>query len=99
MAYHGRTISHIDALCHFFYQGKMYNGFPASEVKPDGAHRNAIHGVREQVSGRGVLLDIPASKRREFLEPGEAIYPEDLEAAEQAQGVSVEQGDILLVRT
>ena len=99
MAYHGRTISHIDALCHFFYQGKMYNGYPATEVKPDGAHKNAIHGVREQVSGRGVLLDIPASRGRQFLDPGEPIYPEDLEAAERAHGVTVGEGDILLVRT
>ena len=31
--------------------------------------------------------------------PGEGVMPEDLEAAEKAQGVRVESGDILLVRT
>ena len=99
LAYHGRTISHIDALCHIFWQGKMYNGFPASEVRPDGAHKNAIHGVREDVSGRGVLLDIPPIRGREWLEPGDPVYVEDLEAAERAQGARVEEGAILLVRT
>ncbi|MBI2887764.1 MAG: cyclase family protein [Chloroflexi bacterium] len=99
MAYHGMTISHIDALCHIFYRGKMYNGFPAAEVKPDGAHKNAIHQVLEKVVGRGVLLDIPAAKGKEWLDPAEPIYTEDLEAAERRQGVTVEPGDIVLVRT
>ncbi len=27
VAYHGYATSHIDALCHIFWQGKMYNGF------------------------------------------------------------------------
>ena len=59
VACHGLAISHVDALCHVFHGGKMYNGFPASEVKPDGAHKNAIHGARDRIVGRGVLLDMP----------------------------------------
>ena len=34
-----------------------------------------------------------------WLEPGEHIFRADLEAAEREQGVRVEEGDILLVRT
>src|SRR5207253_664430 len=34
-----------------------------------------------------------------WLEAGEGVMPEDLEAAEQAQGVRIEAGDILLIRT
>ena len=34
-----------------------------------------------------------------WLEPGEHISPDDLAEAERAQGVSVGEGDILLVRT
>jgi len=34
-----------------------------------------------------------------WMGPGEGVMPEDLEAAEAAQGVRVESGDILLVRT
>lgn len=99
VAYHGMTTSHIDALCHIFWQGKMYNGFPASEVRPNGAHKNAIQQTLERVVGRGVLLDIPPVRGKEWLEPGEAVYVEDLEAAERRQGVTVGEGDILLVRT
>lgn len=99
LAYHGMTTSHIDALCHVFYEGKMYNGFPSSEVRPDGAYKNAIHATRDRLVSRGVMLDIPPLRGKEWLEPGEPIYIEDLEGAEQRQGVRVGEGDILLVRT
>jgi kynurenine formamidase len=49
--------------------------------------------------GRGVLLDIPGLRGVRWLEPGENVLPEDLEEAEREQGVSVAEGDILLVRT
>src|SRR5262245_23424689 len=46
----------------------------------------------------GVLLDIAAVRGR-WLGAGEGVMPEDLEVAERAQGVRVEPGDILLIRT
>ena len=48
---------------------------------------------------RGVLLDIPALRDVDALEPGEPIFPEDLEAAEEMAGLRVRHGDALLVRT
>src|SRR5438876_185245 len=42
VACHGLFISHIDALCHVFVGGVMYNGFTANEVKSVGAMRNSI---------------------------------------------------------
>jgi kynurenine formamidase len=99
IAPHGMAHTHLDALCHIFYQGRMYNGFPAGAVKSSGAERCAITAGAQGVVSRGVLLDIPALKGVDWLEPGDAIMPEDLEAAEERQGVRVEEGDILLVRT
>jgi kynurenine formamidase len=46
-----------------------------------------------------VLLDIPRSKDVAWLEPGTEIQVADLEAAERAHGVTVREGDILLVAT
>jgi kynurenine formamidase len=46
-----------------------------------------------------VLLDIPRLRGVSWLEPGEHVFAQDLEAAERAQGVEVREGDILLVRT
>jgi len=32
MVFHGHTITHLDSLAHFFWEGKMYNGRPAHLV-------------------------------------------------------------------
>ena len=49
--------------------------------------------------GRGMLLDIARLRGVDWLAPGEHVHAEDLEGAERAQGLRVERGDILLVRT
>jgi kynurenine formamidase len=46
-----------------------------------------------------VLLDIPRLHGTPWLEPGEFVFHDDLEQAEREQGVTVAEGDILLVRT
>ncbi len=99
IAPHGLAHTHIDALCHMFFQGQMYNGRPASLVTSQGANANAIDVAQDGIVGRGVLLDIPRLKRLDWLEPGYAISPDDLEKAERAAGLKVESGDILLVNT
>src|SRR6185503_4858100 len=83
-----------DALGHIVFDGKIYNGYDATEVGSKGARRNDIANASDRVVGRGVLLDIPRSKGRRWLEPGEQIHVEDLEACERAQGVTVGRGDI-----
>jgi kynurenine formamidase len=60
---------------------------------------NTIEAVKDGLVGRGVLLDVPRLRGIPWLEPGEHVFREDLEAAEREQGVTVEKGDILLVRT
>ena len=99
IAPHGTATTHLDALCHIFVHGKMYNGFDKSEVRSTGARRNSIMAGQDGIVGRGVLLDIPAQRGVAWLEPGEHIRVDELEAAEQRQGVRVSEGDILLVAT
>jgi kynurenine formamidase len=91
--------SHIDALCHVFVDGRMYNGFSKAEVKSTGARRGSIMCARDGIVSRGVLLDVPRTLGVPWLEPGTAIGIEDLERTEAAQGVRVSEGDILLVGT
>ncbi len=97
--YHHDGHSHIDALCHVGYRGSLYNGRPESAVTDRGAQVNSIEVLRNGLVGRGVLLDIPRVRGADWLEPGEHVFRDDLEAAEREQGVSVSEGDILLVRT
>ena len=99
IAPHGMAFTHLDALCHVFWQGKMYNGFSNHEVGRFGARKCAIDVTRDGVVTRGVLLDIPKVKKVEWLEPRDPIYREDLEAAEKDQRVSVGEGDVLMIRT
>ena len=99
VAFHGMANSHIDALCHVFVEGQMYNGYPASDVTSVGARRNSIAAAYDGIAGRGVLIDIPRHRGVAWLEPSEAITPDELGAACAAQGVYVEAGDIVLVST
>jgi len=99
IAPHGFATSHIDALCHIFHEGKLYNGYPIEKVTAHGALELGIHELRDGVVSRGVLLDIPAARGLEYLEAGEPIFPDDLERAEGHAGLRVEPGDILFVRT
>ena len=100
IAPHGYTITHMDALSHMFWEGYMYNGKPAKLVTARGAGAGSIEVPAERgVVSRGVLLDIARLKGVKWLENGTPVMPEDLEAAERAQNVRVESGDILFVRT
>jgi kynurenine formamidase len=96
---HGYAITHIDALCHYLWNRQSYNGRPASVVTSLGARANAIDAAENGIIARGVLLDVTRTRGVEFLEPGEAVLPEELDAAERAAGLRVGAGDVLLVRT
>lgn len=100
IAPHGVTTTHVDTLSHFSWEGRMYNGIDASAVSTLlGATRLSVTTMEDGVVTRGVLLDIARLKNKPYLDAGEGIFPEDLEAAEAAQGVTVGQGDALLIRT
>jgi kynurenine formamidase len=88
-----------DALAHVFYDGKMYNDRDIALVTSRGAQKNGIEAAKNGVVGRGVLLDIPRHRGELWLEDGFALRPDELDACAEAQGVSIESGDIVLVRT
>jgi len=96
---HGDCHTHVDALCHVAYKGKLYNGKSASDVTARGPKLQDITAYAHGIVGRGVLLDIPRLRGVKWLEPGEAVTAEELEKCEQAHGVRMEKGDILVFRT
>jgi kynurenine formamidase len=61
--------------------------------------RNSITAMSEGTVGRGVLLDFPRFYGVDWLQPGEAIQDDDLDACARAQGVEIGEGDFVLVRT
>ena len=88
-----------DSLAHIFDEGRMWNGYDATLVTSSGAAKNSIDKTIDKIVGRGVLLDVARWKGVRALEPGYAITVADLDATAAAQGVGVERGDILLIRT
>lgn len=90
-----------DALSHVWYESKMYNGFPAAAVTGLGAMRNGIEKVAEkgQVLTRGILLDVARRHNVKHLAPNTIVTPDELEATATAQGIRLEPGDVVIVRT
>ncbi|MBI3783351.1 MAG: cyclase family protein [Deltaproteobacteria bacterium] len=88
-----------DALSHIYFDGKMYNDRGPEWVNSSGARVNSIDQFKDKIVARGVLLDVPRYARKKWLESGEAIYPADLDGAAGEQKVTLQSGDIVLIRT
>ncbi|MGO8786140.1 MAG: cyclase family protein [Terriglobia bacterium] len=96
---HGNSKTHLDALCHCAYKGKLYNSNSTDLITSRGATRLEVTAYSHGIVGRGVLLDVPRMRGVEWLEPGETVTREDLEECERTQGVRLREGDIFLFRT
>jgi kynurenine formamidase len=91
--------THMDALCHVYSEGTVYNGHPAESFTPKfGASKCGIDQTGS-FAGRAILLDVAAWSGEEFLEAGRVVTGDDLEATRAAQGTEVLPGDIMIVRT
>jgi kynurenine formamidase len=99
VAYHGMSLTHLDALCHASYQGKLFNGYSLEQTTEAGCASDSILVARAGLFTRGVLMDFAWLKGVAYLEPGTAIYPEDLAEWEKRTGVTVGPGDAVFVRT
>ncbi|MFI7080169.1 cyclase family protein [Micromonospora sp. NPDC049903] len=100
LSFHGNTVTHLDSPCHIFWDGVMYNG--RSHALVDAATGSAWAAVTAAANGivtRGVLLDVARARDVPSWEPGQVVFPEDLEEAERRQGVRVGSGDAVLLRT
>ena len=98
--YHGSTITHIDSLCHYSFEGKIYNGYPRSDIaQGPGCPMNGVEHLRAGIMTRGVIVDLPRMKNVPYLEPGTPVYPSDLEAWEKFAGIKIGSGDALFLRT
>lgn len=99
MEFHGDCHTHIDALCHIAYADRLYGDRPAAAVTSRGSTTLTMDDYAHGIVARGVLLDIPRLRGVPYVEPGEAVTRAELERAEQAQGVRVGDGDVLVFRT
>lgn len=82
----------------------FYNGVQPEEVTGEEGSKNGLdHAAKRGIVGRGVLLDVARhleSQGQPFdAMSTRAITAAELDATAAAQGVALEPGDILLVRT
>lgn len=90
-----------DGLGHIFDRGQAWNGRTAADVVTvRGDRLTGIQNMAATMVSRGVLLDVGRALRADGeLPDGFAVTAEHLDATAAAQGVTVQRGDILLVRT
>jgi kynurenine formamidase len=96
MACQGTT--HVDGLGHLWYDGALYNGFPADRVRSYGATRLGIEKLGHLI-GRGVFLDVPKLLGVRHLTDAYVITPDELEYCVTAIGTELRGGDIVVIRT
>lgn len=94
---HGTT--HHDALGHSWYDDELYNGFDPESTIGGLSRCGAEHLGEHGIVGRAVLLDIARHRGVDRLERGDHITPGELDACADAQGVALEAGDVVLLRT
>jgi kynurenine formamidase len=100
MAYHGFRITHLDALSHISWDARMYNDRPAELVTVShGATALDVRAAREGIATRGVLVDAARHRGAPWLEPGDFVTPDVVEAILATAGLRAEEGDALFLRT
>jgi kynurenine formamidase len=93
------TVTHMDALCHIYHDGAIYNGFGHEEMRGySGAGRCGIEKSGGIVT-RGVLVDVAAHRGVDWLEPGYVVTVEDITGALEDEKVAIDPGDAVLIRT
>ena len=92
--------THIDALCHQAEDLRLYGG---REVD---ASIQTSHGFKElgaetiaPLIARGILLDVARYRGIDHIASGNPVRRDELEATARDQGVSVSEGDVVLLRT
>ena len=98
LVFHGFAMTHLDALCHVSDGRVMYNGHPDEATYAGYQNLDVAPMAAAGIVGRGVLLDV-AARRGTPLAPGDAVTPRELEAAGQHDGIRVEAGDMVWIRT
>ena len=95
----GHVGTHVDALAHVSYEGKLHGGFSAQDSQSGG--RFSEHGIdaMEPIVCRGVLLDVAGLQGANVLTEGYGITAEDLAAAAEKADVEVREGDAVLIRS
>ncbi|WP_293781770.1 cyclase family protein [uncultured Aeromicrobium sp.] len=91
--------THIDALAHVSQDGLLHGGVRVEDALEGGKYvQHGVHTIEPMIR-RGVLLDVPAALGEEILPGGFEITAAMLDKTAAGQGVAVDEGDVVLIRT
>lgn len=90
--------THIDALCHAWYDDELFNGFSGNSIRSTTAATRCGIDKMGPIVTRGVLLDL-VRLHGGRLAPGTSIGKSDVAAALDAAGAELAPGDAVLLRT
>ena len=101
MVYHGFWVTHVDALCHVGWDGELYNGRSFAEsLTAEGSTWCPIDPIFTRgITTRGVFLDVAAGRPEGYVTVGRPVTPRELDETARRAGVSVEAGDVVVVRS
>lgn len=95
----GHVGTHIDALAHVSYRGRLHGDIDAYDAQVGGRFSQlGVETIKPMVS-RGVLLDVPGALRIDRCPPGYEVTPNDLQRALERQDSRIRAGDVILIRT
>jgi kynurenine formamidase len=91
--------THIDALSHQADAQRLYGDIPVGPVQSErGFSRLGVEEIAPIVAP-GILLDLPASLGVGEVERERAVTADELRTCCERQGIAIEPGDVILVRT
>ncbi len=96
--YHGTATTHIDALCHVWDDGGMWDGKSPDEILGyDGGRYGTVDAWSNGILTRGVLLDVPRHRGAPYVTIESPVHGWELEDIAAAQGVEIHPGDAVMV--
>ena len=96
--YHGIASTHIDALCHTWDEGGMWNGRdPKKEVTFEGATFGGVEHWSEGIITRCVMLDVPRHRGVASVTQDAPVHGWELDEILSKRGVRLEPGDAVAV--
>lgn len=96
----GHTGTHMDAKAHVARNNRVTNDIDISDLQ-DYQNGLKVMGINTTppVVRKGVLLDIPPLLNSEVLPNDFGIGEKEMEEAAEKEGVKIEEGDVVLIRT
>ncbi|CAB4864301.1 unannotated protein [freshwater metagenome] len=88
--------THIDALAHAWHDDTLYGGHGQETIRSTTGAQHCGADQLGPIVGRGVVLDVAGDRE---LAAGYAIGAEELQQVAGAAGITIEHGDVVLIRT